>query len=302
MDIGGAGNHTWKNNLFWTNDFTRIGVSHESGDSGGVDPDTCEPGYKVGLTMTDNLFYSPIAMGTVRQLLRLSNYAAQITLSNYNLFYAPSGTTTLNYTFGGNDVQSQPVFVDAAKGDFTLTPASPGKNAGSTGADIGVSYNQYLRKIWLRKSFELPIDENTGLTTATSTSFSVSTAHFYQVFFYIPSADICNRSAEIFTIEGDSTNLTRDINSLVGDPTWLDGVSRYITLGKHKATDGTLNISWQTTNCVEKIFIRQIPTETEAFAWLSLTDGRLDASSRSSASSRSDAIGRTQASGRNQVQ
>jgi hypothetical protein len=205
--------------------------------------------------------------------------ASQLAANDHNLFWGPSaiGTWTTNYTYAGTDIHaagSQPIFVNAAQGDFSLAPGSPGKAAASDGGDIGVRYNAFLKKGWLGSAFTLPTQLTTGLTAATSTAFSVNPTRFYQIWFFIPVSSPCAQALEQFTIEGvANTFLQRDINGLVngtGDVTWVEpgGPARWITLGRHKAPDGTLSIAWQHPNCVEQVFIRELPTALEAYTWI----------------------------------
>ena len=156
------------------------------------------------------------------------------------------------------------MFVDPANGDFSLAAGSPGKGAASDRKDIGIEYNNFLKKSWLRNAFNLETQQKDNL--GTSASFTVSPNHSYQVWFYIPEAD--SNVAERFTIEGNTR--VRDIAGLTAGTVWVQpgGPARWITLGRHKATDGVLNISWTNAASAEKIFIRRLPNPDEAYDWI----------------------------------
>jgi hypothetical protein len=163
--------------------------------------------------------------------------------------------------------------VNAVGGDFSLTPGSPGKNTASDGKDVGIEYNSFLKKVWLQNAFTLPTQQKNNLTT--NTSFTVSPNHYYQVWFYIPLTNPY-MGVESFNIEGVTAELERDIATLVtnteGDGAQYiqpGGPARWITLGRHRATDGTLNVSWSNPGSANAIFIRQIPTTDEAYSWIS---------------------------------
>jgi hypothetical protein len=271
---GTRGHHIVSKNLFVLDPFTRAGVNFAEANcdsDAGIE-------YKIDQTFQDNLFYSTDTnSGSHLSLIVQGAEANQFETRGNNLFYAGGADTTWKsgYTYQASDVHStQPTFVNAAAGDFSLAPSSAGKAAASDGSDIGITYNQYLVKAKLAQVFGLPTAENTGLTGVTSTSFTVSSGHYYQVWFYIPTSPASCGTAQQFTVEGVTTELTRNFTSLLTGTTWVQsgGPARYITLGRHIAADGTLNVSWQTANCVEKVFIRKLPTADEAFAWLALTD------------------------------
>ena len=81
--------------------------------------------------------------------------------------------------------------------------------------------------------------------------------------------DATHAGVETFTIEGDATNLVRDF-AVHNTPTFVQagGPARWLTLGRHIAPDGTLNISWTNNLSVDKMFIRQLPTPEEAYGWI----------------------------------
>jgi hypothetical protein len=202
--------------------------------------------------------------------------SASLQTKSHNLFWAPSATSTwiTNYTYAGTDIHatgSQPLFGNIGAGDFSLQAGSPGKAAASDGTDMGITYNSSLKQAWSAAVMGLAGQENTGLTAATSTSFTVDSGRPYQVWFYLPNSP-CAQSAEQFTIEGSTADLIRDITHLNATTTgvWVQsgGPQRYITLGRHTSNDGTLNVGWQHTNCVERVFIRSLFTATEAYALL----------------------------------
>jgi parallel beta-helix repeat protein len=265
---GTKGNHILSKNTFIIDQFTRQAVSLASSSCGGpID-------VKIDQVVKDNVFYSDDTMTGVHFLLWREGGTEnqQIATSINNLFYAPGldSTWVIGYTYDATDIHStQPTFVNAATGNYALALGSAGKAAASDGADIGISYNSYLQESMMARLFALPTTENTGLTGATSTSFAVATGNYYQVYFYIPSSGICAQAAEQFTVEGTAgADLVRDITTLTTGTSWVNGTARYITLGRHIAADGTLNVSWQHTGCVEKVFIRKLPTAAEAYLWL----------------------------------
>jgi hypothetical protein len=227
--------------------------------------------------MLDNVFASADNLGGgVNIFLDVANTATQLPGANYNLFWAPSatGTWTSNYTFGANDIHSAgspPVFVNTTAGNYALAPSSPGYNGASDGTSMGIAWNSDLKQQWAANAFALTTRENTGLTGVITTSFTnVEQNRYYQVYFYVPNSP-CAQSAEQFTIEGvGGSQLLRNISGL-NTTTWLQpgGPSRYITLGRHRSTtDTTLTVSWQHTNCVERVFIRELPTADEAYQWI----------------------------------
>jgi hypothetical protein len=260
---GGKGHHDFFHNFIYLTDFSRSGVGMGAGGCGGN---------KEANNLKDNLFYSDSNCTGQHYMLSIGNEAVNIDQADHNLFYAPGGDKWVSgYTYDATDLHSEsPIFNDAANGDFSLAVGSPGKNAASDGKDIGIEYNRYLKKAWLHNAFNLETQQKDSL--GTSTSFTVSPNHWYQVWFYIPEPD-SDLNPETFTIEG--TGVDRDIAGLT-DPTgtqWVQpgGPARWITLGRHKATDGTLNISWTDTDSCSKIFIRRLPTPPEAYSWISFT-------------------------------
>jgi len=172
----------------------------------------------------------------------------------------------VGYTYRPSDIHNglQPIFTDPANGDFTLAPGSSGKNAASDNKDIGIEYNAFLKKAWLKNVFNLETQQKDGL--GTSTSFTVLPNHWYQAWFYIPTSP-CGLS-ETFTIEGKQVK--RDVGNITQTAVWVQpgGPARWITLGRHKATDGRLNISWTTSSCAEKVLIRRLPNPDEAYDWI----------------------------------
>lgn len=265
---GGFGHHIWDHNTLIQTPFTRIGTALGGGGGCG--------GTKIGLKFKNNLAiatYTPT--GSVHAVMYIDTNNSFLSgdggEKNNNLFWNPGSSANRFriYTPAATDIQSQPTFVDDVGGDFTLVGGSAGKNGATDGTDIGIAYNAHLRKNRTKALFAYPTTENTGLTGSTSTSFTgLSTSHFYLVHLY---AGACLQTAEQFTIEGvSSLKLQRNFSNLVTEDVIQPTEQRYITLGRHKAIDGTLNISWQTNNCVERIHIRKLPTADEAFSLLSL--------------------------------
>jgi hypothetical protein len=272
---GSMGHHLLQHNLMYATDFTRANVGFA------LNTIACSAtGYKVANTVKDNVFYSDGAQtGAVdtRILLTLQGPQASVLAANSNnLFWAPGSTSTwVNaYTYAGTDIHatgSPPLFADPVHGDFSLLPGSPGLAAASDGTDMGIQYNSSLKKRWLAYAFALPTQQHDSLTT--STTFTVDPAHWYQIWFWIPTAAPF-AGIETFVVEGDGRQ--RDIQKLVTDTTWTQpgGPARWITLGRAKATDGTLNITWTNAGSASKVFIRQLPTADEAYQWMIERRGR----------------------------
>jgi hypothetical protein len=277
-DDGTKGHHTLQHNLFYATEFTRGNGGLVTGGQPFC-PNGAGYSYKISNILKDNLFYANSAQtGNVDShvLLTVQGQNADpssIAQADHNLFWAPGdpSTWTYGYTFDATDIHSpaqQPVFTDATNGDFSLAAGSPGKGAASDGKDIGIEYNAYLKKSWLRHAFTLPTQQQDNLTT--SASFTVSPNHYYQIWFYIPTTNPY-QGVETFSVE--ATSLQRDIKTLSSVPPygqWVqpNGPARWITLGRAKAADGTLNISWSNPGSASKIFIRQLPTADEAYTWI----------------------------------
>lgn len=278
---GNKGHHTFSHNTAIATALTRGNVGFITAFGG---PATCNQGaqnYHIANILQNNVFYSE---GTLtggfddRTLLTTAGTveATSLATKSHNLFWAPSATGTWvnQYSYVGTDIHapgSPPVFTNLAAGNFSLQAGSPGKNAASDGTDMGMSYNSSLKSAWSANVMALTPQETTGLTGSTTTSFAVSTTRPSQVWFYIPNSP-CARTNEQFTVEGSTTDLVRDITTLNATATgvWIQagGPQRYITLGRHTATDGTLNVAWQTAGCVERVLIRPLPTATEAYQWI----------------------------------
>jgi hypothetical protein len=272
---GNQGHHIVKHNTFVLNAFSRVGGSLGQNGSGcaGV------RGYKIANVVENNVFYSPdVFSNTVHThwaMQEESTSPAPYTSFNYNLWWANSAESTWRTGFAAyqsgdiHNAATPPIFTNVATGDYTLAPASPGYNAGNDGASMGIAWNSALKQAWAAHAFALATQEHTGLTGGTSTSFTVNPARYQQVWFYIPNSP-CAQSAEQFTVAGDTANLVRDISGLNADASWIQpgGPARYITLGRHLAGSGTLTVSWQHANCVERVFIRELPTAEEAYAWI----------------------------------
>ena len=261
---GNRGHHTFQHNLMYVDDFSRAGMGFIYGG-----PPYCPSGQtKIANIFRDNLLYSNGAQdGGVDYRVLFTLHDAQSTVlaqADHNMFWAPSGTWNYGYNYSSTDIHGpQPIFTNAAAGDFSFVAGSPGKGAASDGKDIGIEYNSYLKKQWLQNAFSLPTQQKSGTTNS---SFTVDPNHYYQVWFYIPVNSA--GGTETFNVEGST--LSRDISELTTGSTWTQpgGPMRWITLGPHRATDGTLNISWTNPGSSSKIFIRQIPTTDEAYQWI----------------------------------
>ena len=239
--------------------FSRVGNMLNRADDGGSSSAT---------TVKDNLFYSSNANGGSQYLWRVDDWSKAIKESHHNLFWRPGSSSvwTSGVTFHSTDIRQQPQFVDSQNGDFSLAPNSPGKAAASDGKDIGIEFNEYLKKQWARNISALPSQEKA--TTGKSLSFSASSANQYQVYVYIPDST-AYRGIETFSIEGNP--IQRDYKNIIAGG-WVGAApQRWIYLGTH-ANNGTLDVSWTQTNTVGKIFIRQLPTPSEAYSWISGTE------------------------------
>jgi hypothetical protein len=261
--------------VFYTDAFSRIGASL---GTGGTDCNNPIINYKINNTVQDNIFFSPDRQSDWHRTWLVwgdSNTAyPAIKQSGNNLFWA-AGTNPIDWVYGYSfrptdirDPNKPPTFANPLEGNFSLASGSPGKNAASDGKDIGVEYNTYLKKDWLKNAFTLPTQEKQGVIS--STSFTVNPAKFYQVWFYIPESSPY-QGVETFNVEGHA--LQRDIKGLTTGNIWVQpgGPARWITLGRHRATDGTLNISWGNSASASKIFIRELPTADEAYSWITGT-------------------------------
>jgi hypothetical protein len=284
--VPGAGHHTWDHNLIVADGFTRYGLA----TSGGGDTDgagtLCAAGTKTNLTVRNNLFYAPTSTLTQDHRFWLLGSMSQLTLANNNLFWASTGTAAswvVGYTYQSQDIRTpgaggQPLFVNAAQGDFSLQAGSPGENAATDGTDIGISYNTFLKQAWLANAFGLQTYLSGDTSAQTSTSFTVVPGSSYDVWFYVPESPGACGTAQQFTVEGvGGTLLQRNITLLHngGNSTWIaiggpTGTNqRWTNLGRHAVSaDGVLNIGWQTAGCASKVHARRIPTVTEAYQWI----------------------------------
>lgn len=275
---GTRGNHIWQHNTFVIDRFSRKGMmfnrvtNTESSGCGNQPSNGGDAGTKQNMTLQSNLFYSPDAMSGQHRLLDIANGTVGSLFSTRgdNLFSAAGSSSSwvTSYAYHATDITtSNPLFVDAAGGDFSLQTGSPGKGQAHDGTDIGAQYDAFLKKGWMRRLLMLETQEQNSL--GTSASFTVDPSTSYHVFFRVPTTP-CSIN-ETFTIEG--TTLGRNISTLVSG-NWVQpgGAARWITLGRHQATDGTLNISWTTTTCADDIFIRRLPTPQEAVIWMDQPD------------------------------
>jgi hypothetical protein len=268
------GHHLLQHNLFYATAFSRSNVEFALNTCGG------QPiGYKIANIIKDNIFYADGALTGVQDTrvhLGLQGpYASIIAASTNNLFWAPSAPSTwvFNYTYDPTDIHAAgapPVFLNEVIGDFSLASGSAGVAAASDCTDMGVSYNGFLKKSWLRRAFQLPTQLADPVTT--SASFTVNPTRYYQIWFYVPNTPFTG--LETFVVEGDSRQ--RDIATLHADTTWTQpgGPARWITLGRARATDGILNITWTNASSANKIFIRELPTPDEAYQWILAGSGR----------------------------
>jgi hypothetical protein len=283
---GTKGQHIFNHNVVVNDDFSRIGASF--GDGG---PPNCPAsGYKRLNTAKDNILYGTSALAnssavsyTIFEVRHVGESPNPILAMDHNLFWAPGSTSTWfnGYTLHATDIAatgSQPQFVNAAVGDFSLVANTVGTVANGTGGsdatDRGVAYNAFLKKSWLAHAFGLPTQEiaTTGSTTAT---FTVLPNRHYQAWFYIPDTSPFN-GTETFTVEtvGGNQARSRDLNLIItgcGSPScWIQvgGTRRWITLGRASSTDSTLTITRTQLTSASKMFIRLLPTADEAYLWI----------------------------------
>jgi hypothetical protein len=252
------GYNIFQHNTIIVTPFSRLGAMLNRNDKGEASRYT---------TVKDNLFYSDDPNGRNQYLWRVDNWRDAIQESDNNLFWRPGTQSTWNkgVVSGSRDIMQQPVFVNKAHGDFTLAANSPGKGKASDGKDIGASFNAYLKKAWMRNVLALPTQQKT--TTGQSLSFDTSSAHQYQVYVYIPDSTPF-RGIETFSIEGNP--IKRDYKNII-ERGWVGAApQRWIYLGTHE-NNGALDISWTQTEAANTIFIRQLPTPSEAYSWISST-------------------------------
>lgn len=278
---GTKGHHTFSHNTAYATALTRGNVGFITALGGPANCNQAGQNYHIANILQNNLFYADSTLTggfDDRTLLTTAGTTESTSLAtkSHNLFWAPSAPATWvrQYTYTGTDIHaagSQPLFGSVAAGDFSLQAGSPGKAAASDGTDMGITYNSFLKPAWSANVMALAGQETTGLAAATSTSFAVEVGRPYQVWFYVPTSP-CAQTNEQFTVEGSITNLVRDITTLHAGTTgiWLQtgGPQRYITLGRHTSTDGTLNVSWPHAGCVERVFVRALPTAPEAYQWI----------------------------------
>jgi hypothetical protein len=240
--------------------FSRLGGLLNTADNSGRS--------SVNTTVQDNLLYADHANPGTQYLWNVYDWSDAIEVSSHNLFWAPGSTAnwTKGVTFHSTDVRQEPTFVDPKNGDFSLAPWSPGKGAASDGKDIGVTYNDYLKKSWMRHVLLLPTQEKAP--SGKSLAFTTSASHQYQVYVYIPESNPY-QGIETFTIE--TQKVQRDYKNIIALG-WVTGAPlRWIYLGTH-ASDGTLNVSWTQSASVGKLYIRQMPTVEEAYGWIAEVD------------------------------
>ena len=249
------GHNTFQHNTTIVTPFVFQGNQLNRADDGGSSLNTI---------IKDNVFYGTIANGGRQYLWNVDGWSDAVAKSHHNLFWRPGAISTWNrgVRFHTTDIREQPQFVDPQHGDFTLAPGSPGKGAASDGTDIGIAFNSYLKKAWAQHIFALPTQEQT--TPDRMVSFPASAAHQYQVYVYIPDTTPF-RGVETFTIEDQ--RIQRDYQNIIGRR-WIGRApQRWIYLGTH-ANSGSLNISWTRSDTAAKLFIRQLPTPAEAYAWM----------------------------------
>jgi hypothetical protein len=160
----------------------------------------------------------------------------------------------------------QPTFTNTVEGDYTLAAGSNGKGAAHDGTDPGIAWNAFLKKGHMKRIAAL--ETQTDTPAGTSSAFTVDPTAFYQVRFKVgqPSTG-CTGTSTAFVVEG--TTLTRDMSTTyIRSSTWMQGDRAWVALGRHRATDGTLNVSWPHANCVDGIHIRKLPSADEAWIWV----------------------------------
>jgi hypothetical protein len=252
------GFNTFRRNTIVLTPFSRLGGQLNRADASAGGRSSEET------TVQDNLFTADHPNPGGQYLWRVDDWADAIKVASHNLFWRPGSTSTwtTGVSFQATDVLQQPTFVDPKNGDFSLAPGSPGKGAASDGKDIGISYNEYLKQSWVRHVLTLPMQEQ--VTSGTRARFAASKAHQYQLYVYIPESKPY-QGIETFTIEGRT--IQRDYKTIVAGGWVGNAPQRWVYLGTHP-TDGSLDVSWTQASSVSKLFVRQMPTVEEAYAWI----------------------------------
>jgi hypothetical protein len=199
---------------------------------------------------------------------------------SHNLYWAPWNTKNWAWSRGGNfahtskDIHSsteRPIFVDEAKGDYTLAPNSPGAGKGHDGANIGIEWNEHLTLAKFQRLLALKTQEK-STNGGTSLSFSgLRPDHEYLVEVYIPASNFFTGTEE-YQVEGKK--ISRDLDRMFNESKWYSGrwysgANRYVTLGNHPiSSDGVLNVKWRHDNAAQRIFIRELPTPEQAYGWI----------------------------------
>lgn len=274
---GNRGQHVMRHNTFILDAFSRIGAGWGSMSGDAI---CVNGGYKVQNTMIDNLFYSPdndtsgfhkpfgndapmaegFASGQVHH-----NWVWANDNSNSWILGSYTPQTGDLISFG-----SAPTFEDAAGGDWEIadgTLGAPGNNPASDSTKRGINWNSFLKRQWALNVWALET-RNQATSGSIHNFTAVDPDSYYQVWFYAGACTI----NETFVIEGETqfrdltTGNYNDASQILmqsfGKP------ARWLTLGRHKATDGTLTVDWGTSNCVERLFIRRLPTADEAYTWI----------------------------------
>jgi len=218
-------------------------------------------------TYRSNLHYSSVNVPTQKLLYTFFN---PITANSDNLFWSPvSGTANwfTNYTPVASDILSEPIFVNAAGGDFSLATGSPGKSEAFEGTDIGIAYNSFLTVEKVNEVLNLPVQEWTNPGSSTSQTFTVAPNSYYQCFVYIPDTGFFTGN-QTYNVNGQA-GATVNIQTDVVNGGWiLTNPNRYMYVGTFPANGTQIAVTWQNATAAGKILIRRMPTPLEAYNWI----------------------------------
>lgn len=256
------GNIIFTNNTVILTAYGQMGTRLETTDP--CNPNTAS----LNTTLQNNLTYSSVNVPE-QDLIYVTgtNFGTR----SHNLFWSPVTPNTnwfSGYTPVGTDVLSQPVFTNAAQGDFSLQAGSPGKAAGSDSADMGIVYNSFLTKALAQKVVTLPVQEWTNPGGSTSHPFAVTAGRTYQTLIYLPDTGYFQGSQTYF-VDGQTGGAFNTQTDAVDGGWVMSNPARYMFAGTWLATSSTLTVSWQNANAAGKVLIREFPTPAEAFLWLS---------------------------------